>query len=195
MLIRQEYKLLQILHSKTKLLMSKLDNQRENFESILEFKNSITCEQLSILQNMDKLLNATRKQSVASALTRFRVSMSLSEHKSEFEHDIEGDSFSVIQDRIKSKTSSLSFSGLTVSLHSLYHIKVTIIRKKILDRYLTSAVDTLSNYFLQNILLLLASISSETAQQIKPKHFSLFLYSLMSIRKLAPGKMDFEGFN
>ena len=197
MLIRQEYKLLQILHSKTKLLMSKLDNQRENFESIslLELKNSITCEQLSILQNMDKLLNATRKQSVASALTRFKVSMSLSEHKSEFEPDIEGDSFSVIQDRIKSKTSSLSFSGLTVSLHSLYHIKITIIRKKILDHYLTSAVDTLSNYFLQNILLLLASISSETAQQIKPKHFSLFLYSLMSIRKLAPGKMDFEGFN
>ena len=58
-LIRQEYKLLQILHSKTKLLMSKPDNQRENFESIslLELKNSITCEQLSILQNSQEVLN------------------------------------------------------------------------------------------------------------------------------------------
>ena len=195
--IRQENKLLHIFHSKPTLFMSKADYQCENFQSIslLELKNSITSEQLSILQNMDKLLEATRKQSVASALKRFKFSILLSERKYEPETEIEAINISVIQDRIKSKASTLSFSGLTISLHSLYHIKVTILRKKISDRNLLSAVDTLCDYLLQNILSLLSSTSNETVLQIKPKYFSLFLYSLTSIKKLTPGKMNFEGFN
>ena len=190
--IRRENKCNLLFSSKTDSLMTKSDVQPENFNviSILESKSTTTAEQLSILQNMDRLLKATRKKSVASALKRFK--MSLSERKSESESEIEAFNIDVIQDRIKSKTTSLSFSGLAISLHSLYHIKVTILHNRISDSNLKLAVDILCEYILQNILALLSN-NNDTALHIKPKYFSLFLYTMLSIKRLTWKKINFEG--
>jgi hypothetical protein len=172
--------------------MSKSDIQSESFstKTILESKSKTSAEHLSILQNMDRLLKATRKQSVASALKRFK--MSSLDRKSGSDSEIEAVNIGVIQDRIKSKTTSLSFSGLAISLHSLYHVKVTILRKRVSDSTLILAVDTLCEYILHTILSLLSSNSGD-ALQIKPKYFSLFLYSMLSIKRSISKKVYFEG--